>query len=149
MNYLFNLRLFYGLAVFADYPAKRSIYGLLVYYPAVENQGEKAYPADSSSGGLPGLAVERLGAVTTGSSRCTGSLPYPDATLYSPTLLDWKSRLLKKEEATALSLKDKAMALTRSYSAMLRYLWCYLRPVLGRMLAIFIIRFPHTGHLAV
>lgn len=94
MNYLFNLRLFYGFPVsgpFADYPAKRGICGLLAHYPVAERLDGSPCLADSPGGGLHGLAADRQGAVTTGSSRCIGSLPYSDATLYAPVE---KGRLL-------------------------------------------------------
>lgn len=90
MDYLFNLRLFDGLTgklVFTDLLVKWLFTGYQSLLPVVEYQGRMTCWADSVDGGLPGLAVERLEAVTIGISRCTGPLPYSDATLYSPTLL--------------------------------------------------------------
>jgi hypothetical protein len=96
-------------------PVKSGICGLLAIcslLPVVESQGGRTGRADSSGGGLPGLAVERMEAVTIRISRCTGSLPYCDAQVYA---VSPPGAVKAKEEATPLPLKDKAMALTRSY----------------------------------
>ena len=90
MNYLINLGLISGLAVkwpFIEYPAKSGIYGLLAIcslLPVVKSLGK--WIGRASGGGR--LAVERLGTLTITSSRCTGILPYPDATLLSLTRLE-------------------------------------------------------------
>ena len=90
MNYLFYLALISGLAVkwpFIEYPAKSGIYGLFAIcslLPVVKSLGKRICRA--SGGGR--LAMECLEAVTIGSSRCIGTLPYPDATLLSLTRME-------------------------------------------------------------